>query len=63
MKNVKMGVLASLDPDLINTLTEAILAKLEEKNGGFLLPKQGVGSSNLLTRSNPLASQSSQKKF
>ena len=51
MKKGKLGVLASLDPATVNSLVDAVLAKLAEKNRGFLLPKQDVGSSNLLTRS------------
>ena len=44
-------VLASLTPEVMDSLAELVVAKLLAKNSAWLLPKQGVGSSNLLTRS------------
>jgi hypothetical protein len=45
------GVLASLSTETLNTLADIIIAKLSEKNGGALLPKQDVVGSNPITRS------------
>jgi hypothetical protein len=48
------GVLASLSPDELNSLTGLIISKLAQKNGGCLLPKQDVEGSNPFTRSTKL---------
>ena len=45
------GVLASLSPELMDRICDALIAKLALKNEGDLLPKQGVVGSNPITRS------------
>ena len=45
-------VLASLSPDTMDKLADLVVAKLQGKNPTSQLPKQGVTSSNLATRSN-----------
>jgi hypothetical protein len=42
---------AYTDPEIIDRICEAVIAKLTTDGLGTLLPKQDVGSSNLLTRS------------
>ena len=46
------GVLASLSPEMMDRICDALIAKLALKNEGDLLPKQGVVGSNPITRSN-----------
>ena len=45
------GVLASLSPEMMDRICDALIAKLALKNEGDLLPKQGVVGSNPITRS------------
>jgi len=45
------GVLASLSPELMDRICDALIAKLALKDEGDLLPKQGVVGSNPITRS------------
>ena len=44
------GVLASLSPESLDRLADLIIARLTDKTGGVLLPKQDVVGSNPITR-------------
>ena len=44
-------VLASLSPEMLDSLADLIVAKLKAKNGVQVLPKQDVVGSNPITRS------------
>ena len=44
-------LLASLPTRLLDRLADMIAAKLTAQNGGVMLPKQKVASSNLVSRS------------
>jgi hypothetical protein len=46
-------LLASLSPSMLDRLAGLIAAKLTAQNGGSVLPKQKVASSNLVSRSKP----------
>ena len=45
-------LLASLSPTMLDRLAGLIAAKLTAQDGGLVLPKQKVASSNLVSRSN-----------